>query len=79
MLPLRKHVVWVKDTTCGQDLKLELSASVHHQEELDRAVEYNDNIVINLLIWVLIHIKEYATLFFDFSVTSIGELNENFI
>ena len=77
MLASGEHVVWVQNTACREDFKLELGTGVHNKIELDRAVKHNDKFISNLLIDIFIHVIKDAAFLFDLSITNIGELDKD--
>ena len=79
VLPLSQAVVGIENTTSGQNFKCKLCARVHIQEQLDWAVENNDDLIVDLLLGVLIHSVEHATFLFYLLVAHVGQLHKNFL
>ena len=68
-------VVGIEDTTGGQDFKCKLCARVHIQEQLNRAIENNDDLIVDLFIGVLVHIVEHASFLFYLRVAHVSQLH----
>ena len=75
VLSLGQAVVRVEYTACGQVLEGKLSACVHVKVELDWAIEYDYDLIIDLLVNGFVHVVENAALFFDLGNANVGQFH----
>ena len=79
VLSLGETVVSIEYAARGQVFKREIRASIHRQEQLDLTIEDNYNLIIDLLIWILIHTVEQTSFLFDLRAAHVGQLHDNLL
>ena len=76
---LYQHVMGVDDTAGHERLELELCAGVHHQIQLHCAVEDDDQLILDLLVLLFVHVVEHAAFLFDFANAQVRKLTKDLV